>query len=43
MAEENKQTQEQQKKEIELAAKTITEATRIGSDTIHDSIITDCL
>ena len=41
MAEENKQTQEQQKKEIELAAKTITEATRIGSDTIHDSIITE--
>ena len=41
MAEENKQTQEQQKKEIELAAKTITEATRIGSNTIHDSIITE--
>lgn len=41
MAKENKQTEEQQKKEIELAAKTITEATRIGSNTIHDSIITE--
>lgn len=38
MAKENKQTEEQNNK---LDAKTITEATRIGNDTIHDSIITE--